>query len=430
MSDSRPTTEDALMSSVRPSPFAGVIERWAVLKPAQRRLAILVGIRLLLAMVFILNILPLDLRYGWYLHHGGDQQVMMNLAESILAGHPVASLVGIGQPLVMVPWIALLRPFGGLDFDYFDIVAPLVVINGLVLGGLSVWVIGGIVRHTTRDWPTALWSAGTWAALPLVTYFVFFWHHDPILLRSANVPKVGWLNGLSDAPATFLPMVAVLALAQLLESDQRPTTKRMVIIGMLLGGAILFRVHVAPMVVFLFGYVLVAYGWRQFAGAVVGGLVAYLPQAIYNQIVFRFPFTTGYISMNDVGLWGGTAQRPLIDILTGLPFHPRHVAELADYFIARRPWLVVPLILILAATIIVVVSLWRHQGWRAVALLVGTPLAYIVPMMTAWPFRYDVIRFSLPALPYLLACCIYAVRRIGRSLPLLSSQHSVGTPQA
>jgi hypothetical protein len=30
-------------------------------------------------------------------------------------------------------------------------------------------------------------------------------------------------------------------------------------------------------------------------------------------------------------------------------------------------------------------------------------------MATAWPFRYDVIRFSIPAMPYLMAFGVYAV---------------------
>jgi hypothetical protein len=110
-----------------------------------------------------------------------------------------------------------------------------------------------------------------------------------------------------------------------------------------------------------------------------------------------------------VAIWGGTANRPLLDILTGLPFHPRHLAELWAAFVGKRPWLIIPLALLTTVTLVVIITLWKRQGWRAVALLVGAPLAYLVPMATAWPFRYDVIRFSIPAMPYLIAFGVCAV---------------------
>jgi hypothetical protein len=382
---------------------------WDSLGRVERGLIILVGVRLLIALTFMLDLLPLDLRYRWYLHHGGDQDSMMDLARSIIAGHPKPSLSGIGQPLLMIPWILLIEPASGLDFHYFDIVAPLVLINGFLLGGLSVWIIGKTVLYMTRDEAVAWWTAALWAALPLLTYFIFFWHFDPVILRSANVPKVGWLNGLSDAPATLYVMAAAALLARPVWTGDQPGYRHMAAVGLLFGVAILFRVHVAPMVAFLLAYVLLAHGWRRLMAVCAGGLVGYLPQAIYNQIVFRIPITTGYISFSDAENWGGTTNRPLMDILTGLPFHPRHLAELWDTFIGKRPWLILPLALLIAAIVAVTIHLWRRRGWRSVALLVGTPLAYLVPMATAWPFRYDVIRFSIPAMPYLMAFGVYAV---------------------
>jgi hypothetical protein len=73
-----------------------------------------------------------------------------------------------------------------------DIAAPLVLINGFLLGGLSVMVVGGIARNVTRDDRVGVWAAALWAITPLFTYFAFFWHFDPVVLRSSMVPKVGW----------------------------------------------------------------------------------------------------------------------------------------------------------------------------------------------------------------------------------------------
>jgi hypothetical protein len=331
---------------------------------------------------------------------------MMRLAESIIRGQPQPELVGIGQPLVMIPWILLIKPFSELDFSYFDIAAPLVLINGFVLGGLSVMVVGGIARHVTRDDRVAAWSAALWALAPLLTYFAFFWHFDPVLLRSANVPKIGWLNGLSDGPAIFYMLVPMLLLAQIESGRAQATTRRMMAIGALFGAAVAFRVHVAPVVGFLLVYILAAHGWRSLLAACAGGLIAYLPQAWYNQTVFGLPITSGYISRNDA-VWNGTLNRPLSDIIGSLPFHPKHIAELMQYFVGRRPWLLLPLGLLLIAAMWGTTTLWRQRGWRAVALLIGAPMAYMVPMMLAWPFRYDVIRFSMLTFPFALILAVY-----------------------
>ena len=396
------TTTQPATTGLLTGPLAFLRRGWASLDAVQRGLWGLMLLRLVIALIFMLDILPLDLRFRWFLHHGGDQDDMMALAVSILDGNPQPSVVGIGQALVMIPWIVLFN-----TQNYFKIVAPLVLINGFLFGGLSVPVLGGIARRTTGDDRVALWSAALWAVLPLLTYFAFFWHFDPVLLRSANVPKIGWLNGLSDGPATFFLMLAVLLLAGAEREGEKFPLWRMAGAGAAMGVAVMYRVHVAPMVAFLLAYVLVARGWRSLLVVCLGGLIAYTPQAWYNQVVFGFPITTGYISYFTVRSGEGALS---LGFLRNLPYHPRHVMELINYFIGRRPWLLAPLVLAGLAGLYTLITLWRRRGWRAVALLIGSPLAYIGPMATAWPFRDDVIRFSLPALPFFIVAGVYAVR--------------------
>jgi hypothetical protein len=159
---------------------------------------------------------------------------------------------------------------------------------------------------------------------------------------------------------------------------------------------------------FLIGYVLVVYGWRALLEVALGGLIGYLPQAWYNSIAFGLPLTTGYLSLyrTDFENPGG---RPLSTILTTLPFHPRHIVELFDYYIGRRPWVSIPLVVVAALLILTTIAIWKRRGWKAVALLIGVPLSYLGVMSTAWPFRDDVIRFSIPAMPYLIAIVVYAL---------------------
>ncbi len=377
---------------------------WDSLDGVQRSLLILALVRLLIALLFLLNVFPLELRYRWYLYHGGDQDQMMSLAQSIIDGLPERSVVGIGESLIMLPWIALLRPANILEF-----ITPLVVIHGFLLGGISVLLVGGAARRLTGSPKIAIWAAAVWACLPLITYFSFFWHPDPVILRSAAVPRVGWLNSLSDGPATFFLLLALFCLARVSDKRGEASFEWMAGAGAAMSLAVVFRVHVATMVAFMLLYILIAHGWRALFAACGAGLLTYAPQAWYNLTVFGLPVTTGYISYGDIGAWGGTTRRPLVNILTNLPFDPRHFMGMIEYFAERRPWLLALLALVLAAGAYASIMLWRQRGWRVCALLIAAPLAYLLPMLTAFNFRQDPIRFGMPTVPMFLIAGTYAV---------------------
>jgi hypothetical protein len=303
----------------------------------------------------------------------------------------------------MMPFILLLNPY-----YYTDMVVPLVLINGFLLAGLSVMMVGLVAKHSTGSDQVAIGSAAAWAVVPLAAYYGFFWHHDAMILRGSVVPTLGWLNGLSDGPATFFMLLAVMMLAQGLRSQERPTTNRLLLFGFVLGVAVTFRVHIAFMVIFLVLYALVSNGWRAVLLMGVGGLVAYIPQAIYNTVVFKLPFTTGYLSVYRFNAHTGE-PRPLSEVIPTLPFSPKHIVEVTQQLLEGRSWLGVMAIIALSAMAFVTFTLWKRRGWRAATLLIGVPLSYLIPMMTTWPFREDVIRFSIPAMPYFVAIGIYSI---------------------
>ncbi len=383
--------------TAKPTP----IHWWRSLDRLQRSFLLLALVRVVIAVLFVAaNIPPLDLRYRWYLHHGGDQQEYLDLARSLAAGSPQPSLVGLGQALMMLPWIILIQPS-----HYWDIVVPLVTINGFILGGLSVPLLGELARRITRRDGTALLAALVWTFLPTLTYYGFFWHFDPVIMRSSYVPVVGWLNGLSDGPTTFIIMIGAYLLARGIDEGEMPR-RRLIGFGVAIGLAVTWRVHIAGIAALWFLYILIAYGWRSLGLVVLGAAIAYLPQAWYNVAVFHFPVTTGYISVYSTG---HGLERTLWMLRYNLPFHPQYWVDLWAHHIARRMWLLVPLSAFLAFGLYATVALRRRRGWQAVAVLFGSPLAYLIPMTAAWPFRADVLRFSLPALPFLIIIGIYAL---------------------
>ncbi len=392
---------DAAAQHNQPS-WLSLRARWCAMDHIQRWFLALMFIRWALDLLFMLNILPLDLRDGWYLHHGGDQDLMFALARSILKGVPQESVVGIGQALVMLPWIALLKPG-----SYVDIVVPMVLINGFLMGGLSVLLTGGIARKLTGSDLVAVLSAAVWACLPLAAYYGFFWHSEPVLLRSTTVPKLAWLNGLSDGPATFFVMVTVFLLAWSLGEGSEVRFWRMAGVGAVMGVAVMFRVHTLPALGCLALYVWIAHGWRALLTVVGAGLLTYLPQAWYNQAVFGIPVTIGYISYGAVNAWGGTFRRPLSDLLNSQVFSPANLIQTLSYFITARPWLIAPLVLGLALGIYMLMIMWRQRRWELAMLLLIVPLAYLAPLSIAYNFREDPIRFIMLMLPMLIIAAVY-----------------------
>lgn len=380
-----------------------IIHAWNALSWLHRALAGLVILRILIALLIMLNILslPSEMRFGWHLYHGGDQDIIFRLANSIIEGEPSREVVGIGQALVMIPFILLLRPY-----YYTDMVMPLVLINGFLFAGLSVWLLGILVKHTTGSDRTAVWSAALWSTLPLLAYIALFWNPT---LRGVLVPVLGWLNGLTDGPATFFVLLAAMLLAQ--SRTAKPSFRRMLVIGMVLCAAILFRVHVAFMVIVMFACILIQHRWRGLAPAILGFLIAYIPQGWYNWVKFKLIFTTGYLSYYRFNKETGLV-RPLSELLPTLPFSPHNIMQLFNQLFGDRLWLLIPVILAVAAMIAVCIMLWKRQGWQSVCLLIVLPMSYLLPMSLAWPFREDPIRFSIPAMPFLIAASIYAVQLI------------------
>ncbi len=404
-----------------PGSLMAVVRRWQGLDPVGRGLVGFGLVRWVIALTFLLNILPLELREGWFLYHQAGEEHIFSLAMSIAQGTPEQSVVGIGQALVLLPWIWLLKPTA-----FPDLIVPLVLINGFVLGGLSVVVIGRLAQRVSGRDRIALWVGGLWSALPLLAYFAFFWYDvpAPAVVRSTAVPELGWLNGLTDGPATFFVMLAMLLVTSLRHDRERAQSLAplqgylyLIAIGVCMGVAVMYRVHISPMIGVMLIVVWWLYGWRSLLVVCAAGLITYIPQMWYNQVIFKFPLTAGYISWEDVREFGGFFKRPLSSRLGMLYVSGESLVYLWDLTIKRRPWLIVPLVFTVLLIVQVGVRLGRERGWAMPILLIGGPMLYTGFMMTTWPFRMDVSRFLLPVFPYLLIMCVYAAGRALREIP-------------
>lgn len=361
-------------------------------------------LRLLISGLIWLDVVPIG-RDGWKLYHGGDEALMAQLAASILYGQPVASVVSLGQALVAAFWFWL---YGVLDYGL--IVPPLTVINGLVLGSLSVWLVGKIALGTTGRRDVALASAYLWAMAPAIAYAGFFWHPDFLRLRDTVTPRIGWLNGLADGPGMFFILAGVAIAAGCWRQGRDAKFGSSFWIGLMAGMAVTFRIHMAFMALPLLGAVLLIHGWQHFAIAVAGSIAGYLPQAVYNQVVFGFPVWTGYISLllkPDSTLNSFWINHAVAQLL--FTFNPTYLVTASSELISQRPSLLITGWGGLLVLIVAVFRIWKLRGWQAVLLLFVLPLAYLFALSISGPFRSDIIRFSMPVMPSMIIAVMFVL---------------------
>ena len=131
----------------------------------------------------------------------------------------------------------------------------------------------------------------------------------PLVFRYATVPG-------PDIGAAALCCLGALVLAQSLPADPPTGTLRLVVAGIALGGAALFRYHALVLAVgLLLGFVLVRGRWREALPAWGGLAVVYTAQVVVNLAAGRGPLDTAqafnvYRMVNDVP-WHRAAEIPI-----------------------------------------------------------------------------------------------------------------------
>lgn len=366
----------------------------------------MVALRWLMIVVLMLDLFQLDEHVPpWYFSTGGDQLNYFTLGAELARGRTVNELVSLGAALTMVPFVWLTDAV-----RYRTIVAPLVVINGFILGGASVALTGLAGKEYTGSRRVGLLAAALWLLLPAFYYLTLGLHPEPALLRGAGIPKLMWLNGLSDGPASFAILLGVWALGRAMN---RESPRAYFLAGLGFGWAVMTRIVVAPVVALLLGILVLARRWRGLLWVSLGGLLGFLPQAVFNTVEYGFPLYTSYLRnispAEDV-------RRPLSLILTQLPYSPVDLVDTITYYTSQFFWLVPLLVLALGACFVAGIILWRERGWPYTLILLGVPLTHITAGVASFVFPGDPIRHSMLAYPYLLIVAAYVVLLIWQAV--------------
>lgn len=338
--------------------------------------------------LLVMGIPRLIVKDGWYFHHGGDQELMFNAALSILQGKPAVTYIGAGVPLIVAFWLRVFHAS-----DYLEIIVPLVLVNGFLLGSLSVALIGVLAQRLTGRRDVGLISAAAWALLPYLLYAVFGLHRDAELFRDSYVPFMLWANGLSEGPSLFLFLLGMLMALEALETK---SGWMMALAGAALGFAAVIRIHTAAMFAPLFGLLLLKRDGRRFAQLTVGTFVGYLPQFWYSAgtgSALAIPYIQNWFG------FGSIYGRGWYLNLKNTPFAPQFLLNNTVGLGLRHPEIALPALVGAVVALFGFIHLWRRQGWFRASLLFGTPLFVFLFHALTFVFAEDPFRFSTPAFP-------------------------------
>ncbi len=341
--------------------------------------------RLLMSLLLMANVPRLMIHVGWYFYHGGDQDTYYNLARALADNAPQATTVGIGMPLLMAGLLRLTHAP-----DYFGILPALVILDGFVLGTLSVWVMAQLALALTLSRAQALAAAALWTFSPYLLWVALGLHREAEVLRNAYVPRQLWMNGLTDGPSLLLAMIGLWLVAARWRDGR---ARWMLLAGLCFGLGVTIRIHTMPIGAVAAVALLWNRRWKDAGWLILGGAVGFAPQMWYNALTMGGPLNTPYVSN-----WLRFGASGFKLNLRNTPFAPQYLLTNL-WLLSRRNGLLAGAGAVAAAAAgWLFWQCWRTRGSLIALLTFGAPAASFALHVLTYIFTTDPIRFSLPAI--------------------------------
>lgn len=337
-------------------------------------------LHLLVLGLFIFSVIPQVYHPAdrlFWLHQGGDNVGYFELARGILNGDIPASKYPLGYPLLLIPFMAILRP----PFQE-DLLEPVSAFWGLVMFPIGQILLAYIARQMTgRRWLSLL-SVVIWTLLPLVIYGTIR------VVASVEAAEIGsshlmWAQMLSDGPSA---LVTLLILAVFLARHDNHLIWS-IFLGLLCGFLMLIRLTGALTVIALVAVLLIQRRWRDAAMTAITAFFIFSPQMIYNAHFFGSPFTSGYQVLDEIPPQGLFSFSYLSDTL-------------AEAW--TRIGFLLPIAAIFAINIVGIGLKYLWRNWPG-ALLIGLSAALTIGVYSIYYYSWtgSLTRFMIPVYPAL-----------------------------
>jgi hypothetical protein len=346
------------------------------------------ALHLLILGLFIFSVIPQVYHPAdrlFWLHQGGDNVGYFELARGILDGSIPPSKYPLGYPLLLIPFMLILRPpFQG------DLLEPVSAFWGLIMFPIGQLLLAYVARQITgRRWVSLL-SVVIWTALPLILYG---------LIRTVASPEAAeigsshlmWAQMLSDGPSALVTLM-ILAVFLARHDDNWGWS---ILLGLLCGFLTLIRLTGAVTVIALIAVLLIQRRWRDAVVTTITALIIFSPQMIYNAHFFGSPFTSGYQVLDRSPPQGLFNVHYLSDALSDTWAHIGILLPIAA-------------IIVLIFGIIGLSFLWRNRGG---ALMIGLSVILMIGVYSIYYYSWtgSLTRFMIPIYPMLALIAAGAV---------------------
>ena len=369
-------------------------------------------IRMLIVVLLILGFPVLESHDFWYFHHGGDQNYYFDFANVLVEGGSNQYFsVNLGWPAIMAIMMHI------FDVTLFSELLPYVVIfNGIMLGGLSVVLVGKLTARLLNSVIAGYFAGLLWAVMPWLIYLLLWPHPYADLVRMPYVPGVAWLQGLPDGPGMFFILVSVYCFVRYLDSYQ---ISWIIFSGVSCGLMLLFRVHFVTMLLLLVCVIAMrGYWWDLLLFLSVTGIM-YVPQIIYNRFSSLAigapgynPWLPGYLYFGFIDVMADT-----VFYYDNSSFNVISVDHWIDYIVAlvQGNFIVFCLLCVVFCLYIFCWIMTRRVLDLSRSLIIFVaPLASIGILSVSSVFADNAYRFALPAIPFVLILgiwfCVFVIR--------------------
>lgn len=335
----------------------------------------------LILILFTAEIIPQAYKRDGYLfwfHHGGDDYGYYEQTQAILRGDFRPNKFPLGFPILSAPLMALLQPD---EHDAF--VEPIALLWAVVMFPVGQWLLAEFAYRVSGRRDLALMAVWLWTALPLLTYMSLrgLWNAEMAEIAAVHMT---WAQMLSDGPAALFTLLCALGFLRV--RNRHYPSAEVLALGWLCGFLMMIRLT-GVLTLGALGLILLAERRpRQAAWFVVGALIGFGPQWLYNWHFFGGPLTSGYSVLDELPPDGLLSLSYLVSALEKLWTHMgvlfpaiAVVAFMAFALALKRLWR------------------WDKTGTALIALWVMSYGAFYSVYYYTW--TGSLFRFAIPVLP-------------------------------
>lgn len=364
-------------------------------------------LRLAVVGLLILGIPALDSHVGYYFHHGGDQLYYYEFAEKIAAGDfSELFSIQVGFPALLAMAIKL-----SMASDYVTILPITVPVMGAALGSLSVLAVYVMGKELTKNNLIALASCAIWALLPLIFWGLILVHPNARILQMVNVPLFAWLVILPDGMTIFCGITGVYFAARYAN-----TKSIIALIGCAISCALiaLFRIQQVPVIAVIFGAIVMTWRLRAIVVWLTTFFATYYVQifyvSVYKVVALQFAHFLTWLPTNFyfgyVTIW----ENPEGTQIKFVELHnPISIEKLGA--LLQPTYLIVITIGALVGIFILRYFIQR-LGLPNTVLLLFSGIAMVILVLASSVFEHNTIRYSIPAVPFLLVLGFWVLKEV------------------